>query len=32
MRNEAGEWLGDAFLVFRWTMDGDVGKPRARWS
>jgi len=19
------EWLGDAFVVFRWTMDGDVG-------
>jgi len=21
-----GEWLGDAFVVFRWTMEGDVGK------
>jgi hypothetical protein len=21
-----GEWLGDAFVVFRWTMAGDVGK------
>jgi hypothetical protein len=21
-----GEWLSDAFVVFRWTMDGDVGK------
>jgi hypothetical protein len=20
------EWLGDAFVVFRWTMKGDVGK------
>lgn len=20
------EWLGDAFVVFRWTMRGDVGK------
>jgi hypothetical protein len=20
------EWLGDAFVVFRWTMNGDVGK------
>lgn len=20
-----GSWLGDAFLVFRWTMEGDVG-------
>jgi hypothetical protein len=20
------EWLGDAFVVFRWTMAGDVGK------
>jgi hypothetical protein len=20
-----GEWLGDAFVVFRWTMEGDVG-------
>jgi hypothetical protein len=20
------EWLGDAFVVFRWTMEGDVGK------
>ena len=20
-----GEWLGDAFVVFRWTMGGDVG-------
>lgn len=20
-----GEWLGDAFVVFRWTMAGDVG-------
>jgi hypothetical protein len=20
------EWLGDAFVVFRWTMQGDVGK------
>lgn len=20
------EWLGDAFVLFRWTMDGDVGK------
>jgi hypothetical protein len=20
------EWLGDAFVVFRWTMVGDVGK------
>lgn len=20
------EWLGDAFVVFRWTMLGDVGK------
>jgi hypothetical protein len=20
-----GEWLGDAFVVFRWTMTGDVG-------
>jgi hypothetical protein len=19
------EWLGDAFVVFRWTMQGDVG-------
>ena len=19
------EWLGDAFVVFRWTMEGDVG-------
>src|SRR5262245_11875743 len=19
------EWLGDAFIVFRWTMEGDVG-------
>ena len=19
-----GEWLGDAFIVFRWTMEGDV--------
>jgi hypothetical protein len=21
-----GEWLADAFVVFRWTMGGDVGK------
>ncbi|PXY22472.1 hypothetical protein [Prauserella muralis] len=21
-----GEWLGDAFVVFRWTMAGEVGK------
>ncbi len=21
----AVEWLGDAFVVFRWTMEGDVG-------
>jgi hypothetical protein len=21
----AAEWLGDAFVVFRWTMGGDVG-------
>jgi hypothetical protein len=21
-----GEWLGDAFVVFRWTMGGDVGQ------
>ena len=20
------EWLGEAFVVFRWTMEGDVGK------
>ena len=20
-----GEWLGDAFVIFRWTMQGDVG-------
>jgi len=20
------EWLSDAFVIFRWTMDGDVGK------
>jgi hypothetical protein len=20
-----GEWLGDAFVVFRWTMEGEVG-------
>src|SRR4051812_3348074 len=20
------EWLGDAFVVFRWTMEGEVGK------
>lgn len=20
-----GEWIGDAFVVFRWTMTGDVG-------
>jgi hypothetical protein len=21
----SGEWMGDAFVVFTWTMDGDVG-------
>ena len=26
------EWLHDAFVVFRWTMEGDVGMPRRRWS
>ncbi len=22
------EWLGDAFVVFRWTMEGDVGSAK----
>src|SRR3954454_12906984 len=25
-----GEWLGEAFVVFRWTMEGDVGKATSR--
>jgi hypothetical protein len=24
------EWLGDAFVVFRWTMSGDVGRTGSR--
>lgn len=24
------EWLDDAFVVFRWTMDGDVGKATSK--
>jgi len=26
----AVEWLGEAFVVFRWTMEGDVGKATSR--
>jgi hypothetical protein len=27
-----GEWLGEAFVVWRWTMDGDVGKATSEMS
>jgi hypothetical protein len=27
-----GEWLGEAFVVWRWTMEGDVGKATTQMS
>jgi hypothetical protein len=28
----SGSWLGDAFVAFRWTMGGDVGKATSEMS